>query len=103
MIYLYWSIGLVVVVFVVWGVIDRRKQLRAEEILPKIITRDWIEGRDLRKWLAMSGVDLSGASFYLMMSRQDHLVEMTTVQKRIDGVTVSVRKYRKKFSATTAQ
>ncbi len=97
MIYLFWILAALLALFVASALFDHRKRVRARKILPNILTRDWIEGRELRKKLAKHGVSLSGASFYLMMSNSGDIAEVITVHEIIDNERLLIRKFRRRF------
>ncbi|MBP6858591.1 MAG: hypothetical protein KBC33_02030 [Candidatus Pacebacteria bacterium] len=97
MVYIYWTVAGIIALFVVFGIRDTINRTKARNLLPQILPRDWIDGRDLRKFLKVHGVSLSSVSFYSMMSNADAIVEMRTVPRIIDRERVSIRQYRRKF------
>ena len=102
MIYMYLFVVGIVILFVVFGILDTINQARARKLLPEVLPRDWVDGRDLRKFLKTRGVSLSGPSFYSMMSGENAIIEVRVVPRIIDGEQISVCQYRRRLGAPIA-
>ncbi len=91
------SIVLAIFLLLVYFVYDmEKKKSLARPLIPKLLTRDWVEGRELRKQLKQNGVPMSGGLFYLLMSElaENKIVLSTDSTEVCEGEKLRIRYFK---------